>query len=101
MKASIGPMLAALALITSLASPAQAREYQFTRVADSVADNFNSFTCASINKHGDVAFKASRTAADGFNFFDGIYRRNANGTLTTIVEDPNRVQFGSLGNSSR
>lgn len=94
-------VLAAPALIAALPAVAQARTYHFTKVADHVQDHFNldSFTCSSINKRGDVAFKASRTHPNGFDFFDGIYRRNANGTLTTIVEDPDRERFGFIGNS--
>jgi hypothetical protein len=92
-------MVATLALAILLAAPAHAvTKYRFTNVADSVRDNFNpnSFTCSSINNRGDIAFKAGRT--EGLNSFDGIYRANADGTLTTIVEDPDRTQFGFLGN---
>jgi hypothetical protein len=98
-----GPVvvLAALGLLAALAVPAQAATYTFTKVADSVRDDFNpeSFTSASINNPGDIAFKAGRTTPDGLNSFDGIYRANANGTLTTIVEDPARDRFGFLGNN--
>lgn len=92
-------MVGTLALAIMLAAPAHAAtKYRFTNVADSVRDNFNpnSFTCSSINNRGDIAFKAGRT--EGLNSFDGIYRANADGTLTTIVEDPDRTQFGFLGN---
>jgi hypothetical protein len=93
--------LAAVALLLALAAAAQAAPYSFTNVADSVRDDFNpnSFTCSSINNGGDIAFKAGRTSADGLNSFDGIYRANADGTLTTIAEDPNRAKFGFLGNN--
>src|SRR5262245_44346245 len=90
-----------VALLSILTEPAYAaKSYTFTKVVDNIRDNFNvnSFTCASLNNHGDVAFKATRTASDGANFFDGIYRANADGTLTTIVEDPDRTTFGFLSN---
>jgi hypothetical protein len=92
--------LVCVSMALAMASVAQAAPYTFVNVADSSRDNFNpnSFTCASINNRGDIAFKAGRTSADGLNSFDGIYRANADGTLTTIVEDPNRRQFGFLGN---
>jgi hypothetical protein len=93
-------LLAAVALSLLAATAAQAAAYTFTKIADSARDNFNpnSFTCSSINNRGDVAFRAGRTSADGLNSFDGIYRVNADGTLTTIAEDPNRRTFGFLGN---
>lgn len=92
-------IVAALALAMALAAPAHAAtKYTFTKVADSVRDDFNpnSFTCSSINNPGDIGFKAGRT--EGLNSFDGIYRVDADGTLTTIAEDPDRSQFGFLGN---
>jgi hypothetical protein len=66
-------------------------------VADSAADGFEpfSFGCASINKPGDIAFKAGRLAPDGFNTIPGIYRANADGSLTTIAEDQKR--FRTIG----
>jgi hypothetical protein len=98
-----GPVvvLAALALLGALVTPAQAATYAFTKMADSVRDDFNpeSFTSSSINNRGDIAFRAGRTTPDGLNSFDGIYRANANGTLTTIVEDPDRTRFGFLANN--
>ena len=71
--------------------------YTFTKVADSVEDGFDpfSFGCAAINAPGDVAFRAGRLAPDGFNTIPGIYRANADGTLTTIAEDPKR--FVTIG----
>src|SRR5919197_345455 len=96
-----GSVVALLALVLGPATAGQAAgKYTFTKVADSVRDDFNpnSFTCASINNRGDIAFRAGRTSADGLNSFDGIYRVNADGTLTTIAEDPNRKTFGFLGN---
>jgi hypothetical protein len=94
-------LFAALVLLLAWAAAAQAAQYGFTKVADSVRDDFNpnSFTCSSLNNRGDVAFKAGRTSPDGLNSFDGIYRANADGTLTTIAEDPNRTKFGFLGNN--
>jgi hypothetical protein len=93
-------VLAALTALSVLAAPAFAQVYTFTKVADSARDDFNpnSFTCASINDRGDVAFRAGRTSADGLNSFDGIYRANRDGSITTIVEDPRRKRFGFLGN---
>src|SRR5215216_4885272 len=88
-------VLSALVPEVSLA----AAKYTFTKVADSARDGFdpNAFGCASINNRGDIAFRAGRTSSDGLNSFDGIYRANADGTLTTIAEDPDREQFGFLG----
>jgi hypothetical protein len=94
-------VLAALGLLLALAAVAQgAPRYTFTKVVDSSRDDFNpnAFTCASINNRGDIAFKAGRTSPDGLNSFDGIYRANGDGSLTTIVEDPDRRRFGFLGN---
>jgi hypothetical protein len=92
-------VLIVVALALAMATAAQAGPYTFAKVADSARDNFNpnSFGCASLNNRGDIAFRAGRTS--GFNSFDGIYRANADGTLTTIVEDPNRKKFGFLGNN--
>jgi hypothetical protein len=72
-----------------------APKYTFTKVADSVEDGFGpfSFGCAAINTRGDIAFKAGRLAPDGFNTIHGIYRVNADGTLTTIAEDQKRFRF--------
>ena len=96
------------ALVTGLAvllgvmlSDAQAQAvggYTFTKVADSAEDGFDPFRfgCAAINSQGDIAFGAERLAADGFNTDPGIYRVNAaDGTLTTIAEDPKR--FVTIG----
>src|SRR5687768_3314399 len=92
--------VATLATMGFLAPPAYAETYTFTKVADSARDDFNpnSFTCASINNRGDIAFKAGRTSSDGLNSFDGIYRADADGGITTIVEDPGRKRFGFVGN---
>jgi hypothetical protein len=86
-------VLAALALVTSLAAPAAAAQYRFTKVADSLSDGFHpfSFGCSSINSQGDVAFRAGRPAADGVNVTEGIYRADVGGGLTTIVEDERRL----------
>src|SRR5918996_4962363 len=87
----------ALALVVALASPASAQAYTFTKVADSSTDNFNpfSFGCATANSRGDVAFRAGRLAEDGFNTIPGIYRVNADGSVTTIAE--NEKRFGFIG----
>jgi hypothetical protein len=71
------------------------QSYTFTSVADSVADGFdpNSFGCSTINNGGDIAFKSGRLAPDGFNTIPGIYRINADGTLTTIAEDAEKFVF--------
>jgi hypothetical protein len=92
--------LTTLTTLGTLAAPGYAQGYEFTKVADSARDDFNpnSFTCASINNRGDIAFRAGRTSADGLNSFDGIYRANADGSITTIAEDPRRKRFGFLGN---
>ncbi|HEY3184059.1 MAG TPA: choice-of-anchor tandem repeat NxxGxxAF-containing protein [Gaiellaceae bacterium] len=94
-------LFVALTLVLGSAAAAHAAPYTFVNLADSVRDNFNpnSFTCSSLSNRGDVAFRAGRTSADGLNSFDGIYRANADGTLTTIAEDPNRTKFGFLGNN--
>src|SRR5712691_9964251 len=94
------PMVAALAAVIALTVPALAAEYRFVVVVDHERDNFNqgSFACATINKHGEVAFKAARTVAGGFDSFDGTYRANTNGTITAIVEDPDRAHFTFTGN---
>jgi hypothetical protein len=91
-------LLTALSLVLgAVLSDARAQtapQYTFTKVADSVEDGFDpfSFGCAAINTPGDIAFKAGRLAPDGFNTIDGIYRANADGTLTTIAEDRKRFQ---------
>ena len=84
----------------AMLSEAQAQtapQYTFTKVADSVEDDFApfSFGCAAINTRGDIAFKAGRLASDGFNTIPGIYRANSDGTLTTIAED--RKKFVTIG----
>jgi hypothetical protein len=84
-----------LGAVLSDARAQTAPQYTFTKVADSVEDGFDpfSFGCAAINTQGDVAFRAGRLAPDGFNTIDGIYRANADGTLTTIAEDQKRFVF--------
>jgi hypothetical protein len=90
-------MVGVLAVLALLCAPtsAVAANYTFTKVADSVANGFDpsSFGSASINATGDVAFRAGRVAPDGFNTIGGIYRANAGGGLTTIVEDAKRLGF--------
>jgi hypothetical protein len=95
-RAAIGAM-AGLVVGAMLAGPAAAQGYTFTKVADSAEDGFDpfSFGCATTNARGDVAFRAGRPAPDGFDTIPGIYRINADGSLTTIVEDDRRfVQIG-------
>ncbi|HEY9379161.1 MAG TPA: choice-of-anchor tandem repeat NxxGxxAF-containing protein [Jiangellaceae bacterium] len=85
-----------LALVLGPAGAAEAQEYTFVEVADSVADGFdpNNFGCAAINARGDVAFRTGRLADDGFNTVDGIYRIDARtGQLTTIAENERRFTF--------
>src|SRR5215207_7015913 len=88
---ALGAMLSEARAQTAPPAP----QYTFTKVADSVEDGFdpNSFGCAAINTRGDNAFKAGRLAPDGFNTIHGIYRANADGTLTTIAEDQKRFRF--------
>lgn len=94
--------IVALAAVVGLQTAAHAAGgYNFTKLVDHVDDNYNarSFTCASINETGDVAFKASRSAPDGLNFWDVIARVSRTGEITTIVEDPDRTQFQFFGNT--
>jgi hypothetical protein len=88
---ALGAMLSDARAQTAPPAP----HYTFTKVADSVEDGFdpNSFGCAAINTPGDIAFKAGRLAPDGFNTIPGVYRANADGTLTTIAEDQKRFVF--------
>jgi hypothetical protein len=79
--------LAAMAMVSAFAAPAHAAgAYTFTKVVDSAADGFNPQTlrlsCPSINNGGDIAFKSERGGVDG------IFRANADGTLTTIFQVP-------------
>jgi hypothetical protein len=85
----------ALGVVLSDARGQTAPQYTFTKVADSTEDGFdpNNFGCAAINARGDIAFRAGRLAPDGFNTIDGIYRANADGTLTTIAENQRRFDF--------
>jgi hypothetical protein len=86
-----------VALLSVFAAPASAQEYTFTKVADSAADRFDPFEfgCSSINRRGDIAFRAARLTDDPFNSADGIYRANAGGagTITTIVENSGQFDF--------
>jgi hypothetical protein len=89
--------LAVSTTLIALAPPAHAQGFTFVKLADSTDDGFDpfSFGCATINAGGQVAFRAGRLAPDGFNTVPGIYRVDADGTLTTIVEDQKR--FGFIG----
>jgi hypothetical protein len=93
--ALVGGLAMALGAMLSAAQAQAAPQYDFTKVADSAEDGFDpfSFGCTSINNRGDIAFRAGRTAADGFNTVDGIYRANADGGLTTIVQNKKRFDF--------
>jgi hypothetical protein len=95
--AMVGGLAIALGAMLSTVQAQTAPQYTFTRVADSAEDGFdpNSFGCAAINNRGDIAFRAGRPAPDGFNTIPGIYRANADGSLTTIAEDQKR--FVSIG----
>ncbi|HYZ10296.1 MAG TPA: choice-of-anchor tandem repeat NxxGxxAF-containing protein, partial [Actinomycetota bacterium] len=89
--------LAVTTTLIALALPAHAQGFTFVKLVDSTEDGFDpfSFGCATINAGGQVAFRAGRLAPDGFNTVPGIYRVDADGTLTTIVEDQKR--FGFIG----
>jgi hypothetical protein len=92
--------LAALAMLSAFAAPANAAgAYVFTKVVDSVADDFNPQTlrisCPSINNLGDIAFKSDRGAAE-----DGIYRANAGGGVTPIAEVAPGSGFVLLANGN-
>jgi hypothetical protein len=93
------PILAALALVTALPSTARASHYRFEVIADSVENGFGlgSFTCANINNNGDVAFKTTLNTG-----FDAIFRRDSNGTLTTIAiaEATTQSPFVFFGNAT-
>jgi hypothetical protein len=94
------PIFAALALFAVRPASAEAAQYRFEKIADSVADGFfeNTFSGANINKRGEVAFGGIRPGGTE-GFFNGIYRRNKNGTLTTIAEDPDQLRFRSIADS--
>lgn len=98
------PTVVTLAAVVSLTISARAEAdalgYRFVVVADHERDDFNqgSFACATINNHGEIAFKAARTASNGLDFFDGTYRADRDGTITAIVEDPDRARFTFTGN---
>jgi hypothetical protein len=97
---SLALLTGLIMVLGAMSSDAQAQtapQYTFTKVADSTEDGFdpNNFGCAAINTRGDIAFRAGRLARDGFNTIPGIYRANADGTLTTIAEDQRR--FDSIG----
>ena len=92
--------LSAVLAVLALVSPAYAQTFTFTKIADSARDDFNpnSFTCASINNAGDIAFKAGRTSSDGLNSFDGVYRANADGTTRPSSRIREEKRFGFIGN---
>jgi len=69
--------------------------YDFTKLVDHAVDDFGprTFTCASINESGDVAFKGTRSAPDGLSSWDVIARVNRAGVMTILAEDPMKTQF--------
>src|SRR6185503_7304177 len=69
--------------------------YDFTKLVDHAVDDFGprTFTCASINESGDVAFKGTRSAPDGLSSWDVIARVNRAGVMTILAEDPRKTQF--------
>jgi hypothetical protein len=90
-----------LLAVTALTSTTHAAQrYSFTRLVDHVDDNFSprSFTSASINTAGDVAFKGTRSAPDGLSSWDVIALVDRTGAITTIAEDPDRTQFQFFSN---
>ena len=96
--------IVALALVVAVGLQTAAHAaggYNFIKLVDHIDDNYSprSFTCASINEAGDVAFKASRSAPDGLSFWDVIARVSRTGAITTIVEDPDKAQFQFFGNT--
>jgi hypothetical protein len=91
----------ALAAVVAVQTAAHAAPgYNFIKLVDHVDDNYSprSFTCASINETGDVAFKASRSAEDGLSSWDVIARVSRTGVIATIVEDPDKTQFQFFSN---
>ena len=86
-------VLAVPALLIAFSLPAQAQDYVFTRMADSVENRFSpfGFGCSSINNRGAVGFKADRVRAG--TLVPGIYRVNPGGHLTTIAQDRGRFDF--------
>ena len=94
--------IVALVAVVGLPTTAHAGGgYNFTKLVDHVDDDYSprSFTCASINEAGDVAFKATRSAPDGLSSWDVIARVSRTGVITTIVEDPDRTEFQFFGNT--
>ncbi|MGH3306842.1 MAG: DUF7453 family protein, partial [Nocardioides sp.] len=92
--------MVAVAMVAAFAPPADAAgDYVFTKVVDSVADDFNPQTlrisCPSINTRGDIAFKSDRGDAA-----DGIYRANAGGGVATIAEVAPGSGFALLANGN-
>ncbi len=95
--ALVAGLAAALGATLSDAGAQTAPRYTFTKVADSAEDGFDpgEFGCAAINNRGDIAFRAGRPDPDGFNTIPGIYRADADGSLTTIAQ--NRTRFVFIG----
>ncbi len=98
--AATGSCLFAAAILAPSTAAAAPADYDFTVVADSVADDLDptEFGCATINAGGDIVFRAGRPGVDGASGVDGIYRADAGRTgLVTIAEDGERFDF--LGNN--
>src|SRR5262245_3429773 len=89
-----------LALVHLAATTHAGGSYTFTKLVDHVDGNFGprTLTSASINAGGNVAFKVTRSSPDGLSSWDVIARVDRTGALTTIVEDPERLQFQFFSN---
>ena len=94
-QSAVSRFLAVLAVAGLAAGADAAPRYKFTRLVDHVDDNFGprTLTCASINDSGVVAFKATRSSADGLDSWDVIARVSRDGVITTIAEDPDKTEF--------
>lgn len=90
----------ALLAATAPATIHAAERYSFTRLVDSREDNFSprTFTSASINAVGEVAFKGTRSAPDGLSSWEVIALVDRTGVITTIVEDPEKSRFQFFSN---
>lgn len=88
---------AAATMAVTPAGTAHAATYTFESVADSTVDSFDpsAFGCAAINNTGQVAFRAGRFARDGFNTVPGVYRANADNSLSVIAD--NRYVYDFIG----
>src|SRR5262245_36979080 len=100
MSNSILRFAALLALVHFGAAAHAGGSYTFTKLVDDVGGDFGprTFTSASINTTGEVAFKGTRSAPDGLSSWDVIARVDRTGAVTTIVEDPDRLVFQFFSN---